>query len=920
MRRLLVAFLTLVLGLGVAHPGFAGPPDCAIDNGDTNGDQSRDLSDAIYLLSHLFQGGPAPALFCTAAGTEAGCAEVNGDNNGDQSRDLSDTIYLLAFLFQGGPGPVPKCQAGPETEINCTDNIDDDLDGDTDCDDCDCAGEPSCPENSPSRLPRTSTKEVLCFDDSVPAVEIPCTDATCPGQDGFFDLNGCMNNPRFIDNADATVTDSCTGLMWQKNSGNGGAGLPWCDALGYCEDINFATHTDWRLPNIRELESIVDYGNGPAFDTTAFPNHSNAHWSSTTVTDSAANAWYVDFSGGQVFRNSGKHNANRVRAVRGTSNLPATGQALCYDGIGEVISCTDDAASCFGQDGFYSLGCSISCRFTDNLDETVTDTCTGLMWQKDTGNGGTPTGWCGALAYCEGLSLAGQGDWRLPNPRELHSLVDYGRQGPALDPIFNTTEGTLSWASMSQIMNEVSGWYVDFQGGHSNTSRKANFHQVRAVRCEGPGVCPELVCTGGVDEDGDGLTDTDDPDCAEMICNDALDNDQDGVTDCDDPDCATSGACEVICDDNVDNDLDGLTDCVDSNCILDAACQVDPSPLPDTSTSLNSTKCYDEAGAEIACTDATCPGQDGFYTGGCLEDPRFTNNLDGTVTDACTGLMWQQSTGNGGAGLPWCNGLAYCEELSLAGQSDWRLPNIRELESIVDYVRGPAIDTAIFSGGASAHWSSTSVADPGPGPRAWYINFSGGEVSGSQKFNANLVRAVRGISDLLLPDTGQKLCYDEEGGVISCTDDSAPCFGQDGFYATGCANTPRFTDNLDGTVTDTCTGLMWQQDTGNEGAGLPWCNALAYCEELNFAGHTNWRLPDARELHSLIDYGQHSPALDPLFSTVVGQGSWASTSQTGNFNRAWLFGLNIGSPFSGGPSTVSLKGTLINVRAVRDAP
>jgi hypothetical protein len=195
--------------------------------------------------------------------------------------------------------------------------------------------------------------------------------------------------------------------------GQWGAGLPWCDALRYCENLNFATHTDWRLPNIRELESIVDNGNRPAFDTTALPNHSNAHCSSTSVTDTATIAWYVDFSGGQVKGNAGKFNANRVRAVRGTSNLPETGQTLCHDGIGEVISCTDDAASCFGQDGFYSLGCSINCRFTDNLDETVTDTCTGLMWQKETGNGGAGLPWCGALAYCEGLSFAGHTDCRL---------------------------------------------------------------------------------------------------------------------------------------------------------------------------------------------------------------------------------------------------------------------------------------------------------------------------------------------------------------------------------------------------------------------------------------------------------------------------------------------------------------------------
>ena len=278
--------------------------------------------------------------------------------------------------------------------------------------------------------------------------------------------------------------------------------------------------------------------------------------------------------------------------------------------------------------------------------------------------------------------------------------------------------------------------------------------------------------------------------------------------------------------------------------------------------------------------------------------------------------MWQKNSGNGGVGLPWCNALEYCEDLNFATHTDWRLPSIRELESIVDYGNGPAFDTTVFPNHSNAHWSSTSVI--GAGSNAWYVDFSGGQVKGnSGKFNANRVRAVRGAG-LLLTDTGQTECYDEAGDATDCM--TGACFGQDGFYATGCANTPRFIDNLDETVTDTCTGLMWQQDTGNGGAGLPWCGALTYCEALIFAGHTDWRLPDTRELHSLIDYGQHSPALDPLFNTVVGQGSWASTSQTGNFNHAWLFGLNIGSAFSGGASSVSLKGTHINVRAVRDAP
>ena len=144
MKKLLFASLVLSLSLAVGRLGTAGP-NCANDNGEVNGDGGIDLSDAIYSLAFFFQGGPAPVPFCVAAGPkQAGCAEENGDTNGDGGRDLSDVIYSLAFMFQGGPARVPKCQGGPGVETNCNDNLDDDMDGLTDCFDDDCDAHPFC--------------------------------------------------------------------------------------------------------------------------------------------------------------------------------------------------------------------------------------------------------------------------------------------------------------------------------------------------------------------------------------------------------------------------------------------------------------------------------------------------------------------------------------------------------------------------------------------------------------------------------------------------------------------------------------------------------------------------------------------------------------------------------------------------------
>jgi len=124
----------------------------------------------------------------------------------------------------------------------------------------------------------------------------------------------------------SVTVDNRTGLMWVTNprTDAGFAGTQtWESALTSCtvtlNGMAYAGYTDWRLPNVRELMSIVHYGATPAprINTTAFPGTASGYyWTSTTCVSNTTNAWYVDFSLGNVNYNS-KSSNNYVRCVRG---------------------------------------------------------------------------------------------------------------------------------------------------------------------------------------------------------------------------------------------------------------------------------------------------------------------------------------------------------------------------------------------------------------------------------------------------------------------------------------------------------------------------------------------------------------------------------------------------------------------------
>ncbi|QRN86382.1 DUF1566 domain-containing protein [Clostridia bacterium] len=247
-------------------------------------------------------------------------------------------------------------------------------------------------------------------------------------------------------------------------------------------------------------------------------------------------------------------------------------------------------------------------------------------------------------------------------------------------------------------------------------------------------------------------------------------------------------------------------------------------------------------------------GQDASYTG---NTPAYTDNKDGTISDKITGLMWAQDMGEK---MSYDEAVVFANNSNLGGYDDWRIPTIKELYSLIqfdgrvmgekatenlfidtDYFNQPLGDTSSGEREIDAQtWSSTKyVGTTMRGDETIFgVNFVDGRIKGYPTYikrtstdNAMYFRLVRGNT----------------------------AYGEN-----------NFVDNGDGTITDLATGLTWQQN--DSGYGMDWGAALDYAENLDYAGYDDWRLPNAKELQSIVDYTRSlqttdSAAIDELFNT-----------------------------------------------------
>jgi len=312
--------------------------------------------------------------------------------------------------------------------------------------------------------------------------------------------------------------------------------------------------------------------------------------------------------------------------------------------------------------------------------------------------------------------------------------------------------------------------------------------------------------------------------------------------------------------------------------------------------------------AETGQTTSYAAGDDGaFQMGMPWPVPRFVDNSDGTVTDELTGLMWTQDNVNPGPApcspgvtRNWFDSLTYVACLntnSYLGHDDWRMANVIEINSLMDfreYDHRPWWNSQGFTMTTNYWWWSSTTTPNGLSQSSCLSGF--GFTSGRNKaaVSGTAVWPVRGGPEggaVQLQATGQIRCWDASYAEVPCAGT-----GQDGEHQAGAAwPSPRF-EVVGDCVTDRLTGLTWTKDADPFGS-RSWYTALDDALGVSLCGFDDWRLPTVLELRSLMHHDKRGgTGTGSLYEWWQSQGfvnissnpAWSGTSHAGDpANSAW---------------------------------
>ena len=312
--------------------------------------------------------------------------------------------------------------------------------------------------------------------------------------------------------------------------------------------------------------------------------------------------------------------------------------------------------------------------------------------------------------------------------------------------------------------------------------------------------------------------------------------------------------------------------------------------------------CYSSTTGNVTSCGST--GGDAEHDG---NQPSYSLSQNGAViVDNVTGLVWEQSTDTNGDDdvgyddkLPLEAALQYCDRLVLGERSDWRLPSIKEMYSLMMFT---GIDPSGYSGTDTSQL--TAFLDP-------VFDWIYGDIDGGDDriIDGQYATSTLYTSTTMNGDATMFGLNTVDGRIKGYPYLTSPyyvrCVAGNTHYGTN-----AFSDNNDGTISDTATGLMWQYA---DYQSSDWPDAVDYCLAAATGGYNDWRLPNVKELHSLLDYSRApdtsgSAAIDPIFSATqitneggaVDWGSyWSSTShvnyQGSGVNAAYVaFGRALG--------------------------
>ena len=652
------------------------------------------------------------------------------------------------------------------------------------------------------------TGQTTCYNDKGGSKLITCpAPGSALAQDGSYSVYP----PNWTNNGNGTAIENNTWVTWQTE--DDGVLRTWDQAKSYCEGLNLGDYSDWRLPSRTELTGIVDYGRyNPAINTTIFQNTGSTNYWTASARPGNTEKYAVAFDNGTVSYRP-PPDLYRTRCARGTP-MPT----------GDYVANNDNV--------------------------TITDRSTGLTWNRDRINGSNGMvlllKWADALNYCEGLSLGGYSDWRLPNVKELSTITDTANL--SWPPNFIIM---YYWTSTTYLKDLTKRFVVSTTWDHPvMTFDKANNSEVSLLCVRGEQNShldpQELSLTSQILEFWDvGTRNIKTRDFTisnvgggflsiDLISPPSLPFSM--LTDnCSSANLSPGASCNVSVE-FLSSSTPGVSEgtlTINSNDLdwpqvtISLVGTVSPIQgsvylLPDA----NEVHCYNNYGVQLQ--DCPNPGQnraqDASYT---INEPILLPNADGTVWDNNTRLRWQKE--DDGVTRTWSDARNYCDSLVLSDRSDWRLPSKRELLSIVDYSYvshgSLLINTDIFpSTIPSYYW--TSIKDGKYEDYYWKINFISGISYPQDRLTLAYTRCVQ----------GEELPH------------------------------PILSLNDNGTVTDLATGLTWQQ----EGTWKNWTNAPNYCESLNLGGYSDWRLPNIKELESITDSSKFGSAIDDtLFPPIV---------------------------------------------------